>query len=184
MPPRAHHRRGGIRQRLASHRHEERADDATDDDVLSTATGSSLARNLLTRFAWGQMSPQTVQDMAKSACRDLVLTASRVVAAVGASSSRKKRKRREEDEEDGSSSSDEGNTTFLPDAARFVPPELDVMGKLGASGQYPNKIYGQLMAKTEAVISLPACFEHKFSFVKPRKAEFRQLLMLPHVFLF
>ena len=181
MPPRAHHRRGGIRQRLASRRHEERADDATDDDVLSTATGSSLARNLLTRFAWGQMSPQTVQDMAKSARRDLVLTASRVVAAVGASSSRKKRKRREEDEEDGSSSSDEGNTTFLPDAARFVPPELDVMGKLGASGQYPNKIYGQLMAKTEAVISLPACFEHKFSFVKPRKAEFRQLLMLPHL---
>ena len=135
MPPRAHHRRGGIRQRLASRRHEERADDATDDDVLSTATGSSLARNLLTRFAWGQMSPQTLQDLAKSACRDLVLTASRAVAAVAASS--RKRRRREEDEEDNSSSSDhnDGGNTTSPDAACFVPPELDVMGKLGASGQ-------------------------------------------------
>ncbi|CAE7240575.1 unnamed protein product, partial [Symbiodinium sp. CCMP2456] len=42
-------------------------------------------------------------------------------------------------------------------------------------------MYGQLMAKAEAVIRLPACFEHKLSFVKPRKADFGQLLMLPHV---
>ena len=156
----------------------------TADDDAPSATGSSLARNLLTRFAWGQMLPQTLQDLAKSACRDVVLTASRAVAAVAASS--RKRRRREEDEEDNSSSSDhnDGGNTTSPGAACFVPPELDVMGKLGAPGQHPNKIYGQLMAKTEAVTRLPACFEHKFSFVKPRKAEFRQLLMLPHVFLF
>ena len=176
-------RRGGIRQRLKACREEKQRNDAATADAPDAATtgSSSLARNLLTRFAWGLMSPQTLQDLAKSACRDLVQATSRAVAAVAASSSSRKKRRRgeeeEEEEEEGeSSSSAEDNK-----AGRFVLPELDVLGKLGASGQYPNKIYGQLMAKTEAVIRLPACFEHNFSFLKPRKADFRQLLMLPHV---
>ena len=102
-----------------------------------------------------------MQELAKAACRD-------VLAALS-SAARKRGHRDEEDDE----------VAETPPAL-FVP-ELDVLGKLGSSGQYPNKIYGELMAKAEAMVKLPACSVHHFSFLKPRQADFKQLVMLPHV---
>ena len=54
-------RKGGVQQRLAKAADEEKA----------TLGDSKLAKLLLQKYAWGELSPQQLQEIAAAACRDM-----------------------------------------------------------------------------------------------------------------
>ena len=62
-PPRKK-RRGGIKQRLAAMDRE---------DAPDTKVTSELAKFFLHKWAWGQLSPQDVQEYSGKACKDFRL---------------------------------------------------------------------------------------------------------------
>ncbi len=62
-PPRKK-RRGGINQRLAALERDNEMHD------LSSKVTSELASSFLYKWAWGQLSPQDVQEYSGKACKD------------------------------------------------------------------------------------------------------------------
>ena len=146
MPPKAR-RPGGIQQRLARKRRERRDDEDADggdgvhyggldpdedrhgdEGSAAVVVRSHLAATLLFRFAWGNMSPQSVQELAKSACRDMVQLVRALLHPVPGGDSAEAR-------------------------AADVLPELNVLASLGCSGQYPNKVYKELMDRTQVFLT-------------------------------
>ena len=61
MAERTKRRRGGVRQRLAEAQ-------AQENDAAGT---SDLAKLLVTKFAWGELSPQALQQIAAAAAADV-----------------------------------------------------------------------------------------------------------------
>ena len=69
---------GGAKQRMKQRHSGEPAKDEED-----TVVRSELAHYLLSRFAWGEMSPQELQRMSMYACRDFA--AARASSSSGSS---------------------------------------------------------------------------------------------------
>lgn len=65
-PPAKRRRKGGINQRIAALKRE----DALDNPGSCTSIPSELADSFLKKWAWGQLSPQDVQEYSAKACRD------------------------------------------------------------------------------------------------------------------
>ena len=65
-PPAKRRRTGGINQRIAALKRE----DALDNPGSCTSIPSELADSFLKKWAWGQLSPQDVQEYSAKACRD------------------------------------------------------------------------------------------------------------------